>query len=170
MTTAPLYGKYRGTVVNNIDPLQIGRIQALVADVAGFIPSTWAMPCIPVAGINTGVFIVPIVGSGVWIEFERGNPDYPVWVGGYWGTAAEVPVLAHAVPPGVAGLTLQTPLKNGIVISDVPGPTGGILIQTATGAMISVSDTGIVISNGKGAVINMTGPTVDVNLGALTVV
>jgi uncharacterized protein involved in type VI secretion and phage assembly len=170
MTTAPLYGKYRGTVVNNIDPLQIGRIQAMVPDVAGFIPSTWAMPCIPVAGINTGVFTVPIVGSGVWIEFERGDPDYPVWVGGYWGTAAEVPVLAHAVPPGVAGLTLQTPLKNGIVISDVPGPTGGILIQTATGAMISVSDTGIVISNGKGAVINMTGPTVDVNLGALTVV
>jgi uncharacterized protein involved in type VI secretion and phage assembly len=170
MTTAPLYGKYRGTVVNNIDPLQIGRIQAMVPDVAGFIPSTWAMPCIPVAGINTGVFTVPIVGAGVWIEFERGNPDYPVWVGGYWGTAAEVPVLAHAVPPGVAGLTLQTPLKNGIVISDVPGPTGGILIQTATGAMISVSDTGIVISNGKGAVINMTGPTVDVNLGALTVV
>jgi uncharacterized protein involved in type VI secretion and phage assembly len=128
------------------------------------------MPCIPVAGINTGVFTVPIVGAGVWIEFERGNPDYPIWVGGYWGTAAEVPVLAHAVPPGVAGLTLQTPAKNGIVISDVPGPTGGILIQTATGAMISVSDTGIVISNGKGAVINMTGPAVDVNLGALTVV
>jgi uncharacterized protein involved in type VI secretion and phage assembly len=170
MTTAPLYGKYRGTVVNNMDPLQIGRIQAMVPDVAGFVPSTWAMPCIPVAGINTGVFTVPIVGAGVWIEFERGNPDYPVWVGGYWGTAAEVPVLAHAVPPGVAGLTLQTPLKNGIVISDVPGPTGGILIQTATGAMISVSDTGIILSNGKGAVINMTGPTVDVNLGALTVV
>jgi hypothetical protein len=79
-------------------------------------------------------------------------------------------VLAHAVPPGVSGITLQTPLKNGLVISDVPGPTGGILIQTTTGAMISVSDVGIIISNGKGAVINMTGPTVDVNLGALTVI
>jgi hypothetical protein len=74
------------------------------------------------------------------------------------------------VPPAVPGITLQTPLKNGVVISDVPGPTGGILIQTATGAMISVSDVGIIISNGKGAVINMTGPTVDVNLGALTVI
>ncbi|HEX3487187.1 MAG TPA: hypothetical protein VHT51_19180, partial [Micropepsaceae bacterium] len=68
------------------------------------------------------------------------------------------------------GITLQTPLKNGLVISDLPGPTGGILMQTATGAMISVSDTGIIISNGKGAVISMTGPTVDVNLGALTVI
>jgi uncharacterized protein involved in type VI secretion and phage assembly len=170
MSATPLYGKYRATVVNNIDPMQIGRIQAMVPDVAGFIPSTWAMPCLPVAGINTGVFTVPMIGSGVWIEFERGDPDYPVWVGGYWGTAAEVPLLAHAVPPGVTGITLQTPLKNGLVISDMPGPTGGILIQTTTGAMISVSDVGIIITNGKGAIINMTGPTVDINLGALTVI
>ena len=170
MTASPLYGKYRGTVTVNIDPLQIGRIQAIVPDAAGFVPGTWAMPCLPMAGINSGVFTAPMVGSGVWIEFERGDPDYPVWVGGYWGSAAEVPVLAHAVPPGVAGFTIQTPLKNGIVVSDVPGPTGGILIQTTTGAMISVSDVGVIISNGKGAIINMTGPTVDVNLGALTVV
>ena len=170
MTATPLYGKYRGIVTVNVDPLQIGRIQAMVPDAAGFVPSTWAMPCLPMAGINSGVFTAPMIGSGVWIEFERGDPDYPVWVGGYWGSAAEVPVLAHIVPPGVSGITIQTPLKNGIVVSDVPGPTGGILIQTTTGAMISVSDVGIMISNGKGAVINMTGATVDVNLGALTVV
>jgi hypothetical protein len=164
------YGKYRGTVVNNVDPMQIGRIQAIVPDVSNVIPTSWAMPCLPVAGINTGVFTVPQIGAGVWIEFEHGGPDRPVWVGGYWGTAAEVPVLAHLVPPAVNGLTIQTTLKNGIVVSDVPGPTGGILIQTTTGAMISVSDVGIVISNGKGAMINMVGPTVDVNAGALTVV
>lgn len=170
MNQEPFYGKYRGTVANNIDPMQIGRIQVMVADVAGFVPGTWAMPCVPLAGINTGVFTVPMIGAGVWVEFERGDTDYPVWVGGYWGSAAEVPVLAHAVPPGVPGITLQTPLKNGLVISDLPGPTGGIQIQTTAGAMISVSDVGIIISNGKGAVISMTGPTVDVNLGALTVV
>jgi len=170
VSTTPLIGKYRATVINNVDPMQIGRIQAMVPDVAGFVPSTWAMPCVPAAGINTGFFTVPMIGAGVWIEFEHGDADYPIWVGGYWGTAAEVPVLAHAVPPGVTGFTIQTPLKNGLVVSDVPGPTGGILIQTTTGAMISVSDVGIIISNGKGAVINMTGPTVDVNLGALTVI
>ena len=166
----PFYGKYRGTVINNVDPMQIGRIQAMVPDVAGFVPGTWAMPCLPMAGINTGVFTVPMIGSGVWIEFERGDPDYPIWVGGYWGSAAEVPVMARTVPPGVSGITIQTTLKNGIVVSDVPGPTGGILIQTTTGAMISVSDVGIIISNGKGAIINMTGPTTDVNVGALTVI
>jgi len=170
MSAGPFFGKYRGTVLNNIDPLLIGRIQAMVPDVAGFLPSSWAMPCVPVAGINMGFFTVPPIGAGVWIEFERGDPDHPIWVGGYWGSAAETPALAKAVPPGLAGITLQTTLKNGIVISDTPGPTGGILIQTTTGAMVSVSDIGIVISNGKGAVINMTGPTTDVNLGALTIV
>ncbi len=164
------HGKYRGTVVNNVDPMQIGRLQVLVPDVSNIMLSSWAMPCLPVAGINMGMYTVPIIGSGVWVEFEQGDPDYPVWVGCFWGTAAEVPVLSRTVPPAVPGITLQTALKNGIVISDVPGPTGGIQIQTATGAMISVSDVGIMISNGKGAVISLTGPTVDINLGALTVV
>jgi hypothetical protein len=164
------FGKYRGTVVNNVDPMQIGRIQAMVPDVSGFVPSSWAMPCAPVTGINHGIFAVPMIGSGVWIEFEQGDPDHPIWVGGFWGSAAEVPVLAHTVPPAVPGITLQTALKNGIVVSDVPGPTGGIQIQTTTGAMISVTDVGIVISNGKGATITLTGPVVDINLGALTIV
>ena len=170
MTSQRYYGKYRGTVLNNIDPMQMGRIQALVPDVTSLLPSSWAMPCLPVAGIQTGMFTVPIIGSGVWIEFEQGDPDYPIWVGCFYGSAAEVPAMARLVPPGLPGITLQTPLQNGLTISDVPGPTGGILMKTATGAMVSVSDTGIIISNGKGAIINMTGPTVDVNLGALTVI
>ena len=164
------YGKYRGMVLNNIDPMQQGRLQVQVPDVAGLIPVSWAMPCVPFAGINMGMFALPMIGSGVWVEFEQGNPDYPIWVGCFWGSAAELPVLSHMVPHGVPGITLQTPLKNGLVISDVPGPTGGIQIQTTTGAMISVTDIGIIISNGKGAVISLTGPTVDINLGALTVV
>jgi uncharacterized protein involved in type VI secretion and phage assembly len=163
------YGKYRGVVLNNIDPLQMGRVQVSVPAI-GPIPTSWAMPCLPASGINTGVFTVPQVGSGVWVEFEQGDVDHPIWVGGYWGSAAETPVQAKAVPPGVNGLTIQTTLGNTIQVSDVPGPTGGIRLQTTTGAMISVSDVGIVISNGRGATINMVGPTVDINLGALTVV
>ena len=171
MSTKQKYlGKYRGTVMNNMDPMQIGRIQVMVPDVSNVMLSSWAMPCAPVAGINNGMFALPVIGSGVWIEFEQGDPDYPIWVGGFWGTAAEVPVLSHMVPPAIPGITMQTPLKNGIVISDLPGPTGGIQLQTATGAMISVTDIGITISNGKGAIITMTGPTVDINAGALTVI
>jgi len=164
------YGKYRGTVVNNVDPMMIGRIQAIVPDVGSLSPSSWALPCLPFGGINMGFFAVPLVGAGVWIEFERGDPDFPIWTGCFWGSTAEVPLMAKAVPPGVPGVTLQTALKNGLTISDVPGPTGGILIQTTTGAMISVSDVGITISNGKGAIISMIGPTTDINATALTIV
>jgi len=164
------FGKYRATVVNNVDPMQQGRIQVLVPDVSSVVPSSWAMPCVPIAGIQMGFFSLPPIGSGVWVEFEQGDPDYPIWVGGFWGTAAEVPSTALLVPPAVPGITLQTPLQNAIQVSDVPGPTGGILLKTATGAMISVSDVGITITNGKGAIITMTGPTVDINAGALTVI
>src|SRR5207344_741830 len=61
MSTGPFYGKYRGTVINNVDPMLLGRIQAMVPDVAGLVPSSWAMPCVPVAGINMGMFTVPPV-------------------------------------------------------------------------------------------------------------
>ena len=170
------FGKYKAIVINNIDPLFIGRLQVIAPDVASLAPTTWAMPCVPVAGINMGMFSPPLIGSGVWVEFERGDSSKPIWVGCYWGMGAEVPVLSRLVPPAVPGITLQTTLKNGMVISDTPGPTGGILIQTTTGAMISVSDVGIVISNGKGAVISMMGPSIqmigtpiDMNAAALTV-
>ena len=168
-TPARYFGKYRAQCVQNVDPMQMGRIQVLVPDVSGFAPSSWAMPCLPVSGIQNGVFTVPPIGAGVWVEFEKGDPDYPIWVGGFY-SAADVPAMARLVPPGVSGLMFQTTLQNGITISDTPGPTGGILIRTTTGAMISVSDVGITISNGKGATIAMVGPSVNINAGALTVI
>ena len=164
------FGKYRGSVVNNLDPMQLGRIQAMVPDVSNVLPTTWALPCLPVTGMQTGVFTVPIVGAGVWIEFEQGDPDYPIWVGGFFGSAAEVPPMAKIAPPGVPAITFQTPLGNGITISDVPGPTGGILIKASSGASIAINDVGITISNGLGASITLQGNTVDVNGSALTII
>jgi uncharacterized protein involved in type VI secretion and phage assembly len=164
------YGIYRGTVVNNIDPLQIGRIMALVPDVGGLTPSTWAMPCVPIAGKQMGTFFVPQVGAGVWVQFEGGDPDSPVWTGGWWGNAAEVPALALAGVPGDPNMVLQSTLQNTVVISDLPGPTGGIMLKSTTGATIIVNDTGIYIQNGKGASLVMVGPTVTINNGALVVV
>ncbi|OGB50183.1 MAG: baseplate assembly protein [Burkholderiales bacterium RIFCSPLOWO2_12_67_14] len=169
MSAQKYYGKYRGMVISNIDPLQQGRLMVQVPDVGGLIPGTWAMPCVPIAGIQNGMFALPIPGSGVWVEFEQGDPDYPIWVGGFWGSAAEVPALALLTPPAVPAITLQTPLQNGLTISDVPGPTGGIMIKSTTGAMLIVNDTGIYIQNGKGAAITLVGPVVTINNGALTV-
>ncbi len=59
------YGKYRATVLDNIDPLQIGRLLVQVPDVSNVIPSTWAMPCLPFAGLQSGFFAVPAIGRGV---------------------------------------------------------------------------------------------------------
>jgi len=170
ITGTKYYGLYRGTVFNNIDPLQIGRIMAIVPDVGSITPSTWATPCVPLAGKQMGTFMVPQIGAGVWIQFEAGDPDRPVWSGGWWGNAAEVPALALAGVPGDPNIVLQTTLQNMIMISDLPGPTGGIMLKSTTGATIIVNDTGIYIQNGKGASIIMTGPTVTVNAGALVVV
>ena len=169
--SAPYFGKYRGMVLNNVDPMQIGRLQLSVADVSGLLPTSWAMPCVPYGGINAGILAIPAIGSGVWVEFEHGDPDYPIWVGTYWGSAAETPTLSKTVPSPTPAITLQTPLNNGIVIADALGPVGvgGITLQTATGAMIAINDIGITITNGKGATITLTGPTVDINLGALTI-
>ncbi|MCP5235729.1 MAG: baseplate assembly protein [Zoogloeaceae bacterium] len=164
------FGKYRGVVLNNVDPMQQGRLQVQVPDVAGLVPASWAMPCVPLAGLQNGMVALPVIGSGVWIEFEQGNPDHPIWVGCFWGSAAEIPALARATPPGMAAITLQTPLQNGLTISDLPGPSGGIMLKSAGGATLIVNDTGIYIQNGRGAAITLVGPTVDINAGGLTVV
>lgn len=164
------FGKYRGTVVNNVDPEQRARIQVMVPDVSGFALSSWALPSVPFAGMQMGFFALPLIGAGVWVEFEQGDLDYPIWVGSYWGSAAEVPALSHLIPPAVPGLVIQTVLQNSILISDVPGPTGGIMLKSTTGAMILINTLGITISNGQGAMIQMTGPSVIINGGALTII
>ncbi len=167
------YGKYRGTVINNIDPEQRGRIQAIVPAVSNVAPTSWAMPCVPMAGKEQGVFMIPQIGSGVWIEFEGGDPDKPIWVGGFWGIAAEVPKLALVPPPIPPGqnVVVQTTLQNTLLLSDsAPTPvSGGIILKSPTGATIVVNDSGIYIQNGKGASIDMVGPVVTINKGALVV-
>ena len=117
-----------------------------------------------------GVSLVPPIGAGVWVEFEQGDPNHPIWVGCRWGSAADVPSLAKAGLPVSPSIVLQTAGQNVIVISDLPGPTGGIMLKSASGASLIVNDTGIYVQNGKGASVVMTGPTVNVNQGALTVV
>ena len=114
------YGKYRGTVINNVDPEQRGRIQAIVPDVQGWYRRPGRMPCVPIAGKQEGVYMVPQIGAGVWIEFEQGDPDYPIWVGGFWGSVAEVPPAALAPPPIPPGQNIvhAITLQNAIMISD----------------------------------------------------
>ena len=78
------YGKYRGRVVDNNDPRQMGRLRAHVPEVLGEVASDWALPCVPYAGDGSGQYTVPEPGTGVWIEFEGGDPSRPIWSGCWW--------------------------------------------------------------------------------------
>lgn len=163
-------GKYRGTVSNNIDPQQRGRLQVMVPDVLGSTPSSWAEPCVPLAGSSAamGVYLVPPVGAGVWVEFEQGDPGFPIWVGCRWGMSSDMPSAALSGNTASPSIVLQTQGQHSIVISDQPGPAGGITLRSAGGVTLMVNDTGITLKSQNGTV-TITGTTVDVNNGALTV-
>ncbi len=83
--TDRFYGKYRGTVTANEDDSKLGRIKAKVPDVLGDVETGWALPCFAYAGPNAGLFALPPVGAGVWIEFEAGLVSRPLWTGAFLG-------------------------------------------------------------------------------------
>lgn len=90
------FGKYRGLVKYNQDPEQLGRLRVSVPSVLGTeVVTGWAMPCVPLGGdADQGVLFIPEVGAGVWVEFEEGDLEFPVWVGTYWskpGRKSELP-------------------------------------------------------------------------------
>jgi hypothetical protein len=162
-------GKYRGKAGPiTLDPENRGRIQVNVPLVMG-ANFGWAMPCVPYAGIQAGFYAVPPPGANVWVEFEGGHPDRPIWTGCFWETA-ETPSMALAPPQPVQHILLQTTQQNVIHVCDGPPPLGGILLKTASNAMIQINDLGITISNGKGAMITLMGKTVDINQMALTII
>jgi uncharacterized protein involved in type VI secretion and phage assembly len=90
------YGKYRGFVVTNNDPKQLGRLRLQVPSVLGpNVVTGWALPCVPYGGHdNQGFLYIPAPGAGVWVEFEEGDLEFPIWVGTFWsepGGNSELP-------------------------------------------------------------------------------
>jgi hypothetical protein len=139
------FGKYRGKVENNVDPLQLGRIQVSVPAVLAEGALSWAMPCVPYAGPSVGFFAIPPVSANVWVEFEGGDPDYPIWAGCFWGTG-EVPAT-----PAIAEVKVFKTEYINMVLSDVSG-AGGFTLEISPPAvntpMKMVFDTsGIEIDN-----------------------
>src|SRR5260370_37934728 len=119
-----------------------------------------------------GVYLVTPIGAGVWVEFEQGDPDQPIWVGCRWGAQSDIPLLAKAGNPADPNIVIQSLLQHTFLISDMPPTpaTGGIILKSATNAMIVVNDSGIYINNGKGASIMMVGPNVRITNGGLVVI
>ncbi len=169
MNGSAFYGKYRGVVTDNQDPLMIGRVKALVPDVFGEEETGWAMPCAPFGGSGVGFFAVPAVGAGVWIEFEGGDPEYPIWSGCWCGSVGEMPPKVLTPPHPAGKVMIKTEGGHTILLDDTPG-VGGISLETASGQKIALTAMGIEIDDGQGGVITLTGPQVSLNKGALEVV
>jgi uncharacterized protein involved in type VI secretion and phage assembly len=163
--SGPFYGKFRGVVTDNEDPSHIARIRASVPDVYGTNESGWAMPCAPFGASGSGFFALPAKGAGVWIEFEQGDPDYPIWSGCWWGAANELP--PTLMPTPAEHVKIVTAGGASVTLSDTPG-RGGITLETAEGAKLAMTPDGIEITNGQ-ATIKLSGPSVSVNNGALEV-
>lgn len=159
----PFYGKFRGVVSDNRDPLMLGRVRAKVQDVFGDEESGWAMPSVPYAGKSVGLFLIPPTNASVWIEFEHGDSEYPIWSGCFWAQG-EVPAT-----PAVAEMKVLKTDAGTITINDLPG-AGGITIETTLGMKIVINSAGIEIDDGQGGSVKMTGPQVSVNSGALEVI
>jgi Type VI secretion system/phage-baseplate injector OB domain len=166
--SGPYWGKYRGQIAGNIDPLSLGRIQVTCPAVLGSGRSSWAMPSTPFAGAGVGLFLIPPVGTDIWVEFEGGDPDHPIWAGCFWSRSSDVPAqpaIAETKVLKTDGLTLT--------INDLPGG-GGVTLQVAppvvsTPLTISLTSSGIELTNGA-ASVKITPATVSVNDGALEVI
>ena len=157
------YGKYKGKVTDNMDPLMQGRIRAKVPAVFGDEDTGWALPSVPYAGNGVGFFFIPPVDANVWMEFEGGNTDSPIWTGCFWGTG-EAPPVMPAIPDTKIIKTATATIK----LDDLPG-VGGITIETTSGLKIVMNVSGIEISNGPRNV-KVTPASVSVNNGALEII
>jgi hypothetical protein len=122
------FGKYRGVVTNNKDPLVLGRIEVSVPGILGSGRNSWALPCTPFAGKDVGFFAIPPIGANVWVEFEAGDPDFPIWSGCFWGTD-QMPAAVRREDP-TAIVLLQT---VGISLElDSTGEDRGFLVTVGT--------------------------------------
>jgi hypothetical protein len=123
------FGKYRGKVASNVDPLFLGRLQVTVPSILGSGRLSWAMPSVPYAGNKAGFYAMPNTGTNIWVEFEGGDPDYPIWTGCFWGKG-ELPVLPPAAPTTKVFKTDTMTLT----IEDAPGK-GGLTVEVSPPAV-----------------------------------
>ena len=166
------YGKYRGTVTDTLDPNQQGRVKVSVPAVLDTV-ELWAMPCVPYAGDGVGFYAIPASGTGVWVEFEGGDPSFPIWTGCFWGSGQLPDEPLESVKVWRTGsLTIRLDDTTGELL--VASDSGAQTIYTASAetstamATHTVSSTGITSAKGLGSV-DVSDSGVSINNGSLEV-
>jgi hypothetical protein len=120
------------------------------------------MPSAPFAGDSVGLWAIPPAGANVWVEYEGGNANQPIWTGCFWGLG-QAPA-----SPALADLVVVKTTTCTLTLSELPGPLGGVTLETKAGMKVALTSTGIEITNGS-ASIKLQGPTVSINGQALEV-
>ncbi len=173
------YGKYNGFVTDNDDPEQLGRLRLRVPSVLAEAETGWALPCLPFGGLaDQGLFLVPEVGAQVWVEFEAGNLNHPIWTGTFWQQRGDPPAEAAKSPPTTR--LLKTPSGHILQFDDESGseqfrlchPAGTEMTIDANGT-VKVDAKGNVLTldaqNGKVEVEDQNGNTVTMSASGITV-
>ncbi|MEM7584263.1 MAG: phage baseplate assembly protein V [Acidobacteriota bacterium] len=138
------FGKYRGFVVDNQDPEQLGRLRLRVPSVLADAVTGWALPCLPYGGLSQqGWYAVPDVDAQVWVEFEAGDLSHPIWTGTFWQQAGEAPAEPDREAP--TARVLKTASGHRLIFDDEPGEER-ILIEHTTGAQIELTADGSIAS------------------------
>jgi len=107
---------------------------------------------------------MPPKDANIWVEFEAGDPNCPIWSGCFWKDDNSAPVSFS--PLADKKKVLKTDSCT-LTLDDTPG-IGGITIEYGQ-LKIEIKKQGIEITDGLGATIKLTGPTVSINGTALQV-
>ncbi len=133
-TSSRFFGKYRGIVAANNDAQALGRIQATLPAFQGML-TNWALPCVPYAGQNVGFFAMPPIGASVWIEFEGGNPNYPVWSGCFWELNDIPSSLQTLNSQDMSQVKFFKTETITLILNDTDQNQGGVTLQVASPAV-----------------------------------
>ncbi len=167
MVSSRYFGKYRGRVSNNVDPQKRGRLQVIVPTIFTDQP-VWALPCVPMANPDgSGFFSIPDLDANVWVEFEAGNLDFPIWSGCFW------PENAVAAADASAAVKFWR-TKNFVIRID--DDAGELTIEKTGGGKLTVSavevaaEASSVVQTAGARKTTLSQASFDVLDGALTVV
>ena len=158
-------GKFRAEVVSNLDSEARGRLEVIVPNVMGDQP-IWALPCVAYAGDGEGLFALPPVGAKVWVEFEGGDTNFPIWTGCFWAPGE---IAAADADPAIKFL------RTAAATFRIDDTAGTVEIETLDGAKLSIGAGEIRIEaaqitlDANGGSLKLTPAGLDVMNGAFAV-